>query len=219
MPSATARLKDTVTTPLLNCSTSKSTSSARVTALPGPNRSRFLLLQDLTLTRAGAHITCRIQLARDGTTASGEASELDTSGVDVTLGNVPVQTIELGVHNASIFVGYNGGHVLPNLLPRGVSVTSDPCSKKLGSSTFADLALRFMLEPGELLLAGGGEPHTAGGASGEVVGAVAQRRLDSAVPVACRAADMNALEGARRLAQRSGLGHEHQRGPAPQPTM
>ena len=50
------------------------------TALPGPNRSRFLLLQDLTLTRAGAHITCRIQLSREGTIAAGEASELDTSG-------------------------------------------------------------------------------------------------------------------------------------------
>lgn len=50
------------------------------TALPGPNRSRFLLLQDLTLSRAGAHITCRIQLAREGATATGEASELDTSG-------------------------------------------------------------------------------------------------------------------------------------------
>ncbi|MBR9990193.1 MAG: hypothetical protein KFH98_10575 [Gemmatimonadetes bacterium] len=49
------------------------------TAMPGPNRSRFLLLQDLTLTRVGAHITCRIQLARDSTTAAGEASELDTS--------------------------------------------------------------------------------------------------------------------------------------------
>jgi hypothetical protein len=50
------------------------------TALPGPNRARFLLLQDLTLTRAGSHITCRVQLARDGVTAAGEASELDTSG-------------------------------------------------------------------------------------------------------------------------------------------
>jgi hypothetical protein len=50
------------------------------TAIPGPNRSRFLLLQDLSLSRAGAHITCRIQLAREGTIATGEASELDTSG-------------------------------------------------------------------------------------------------------------------------------------------
>jgi hypothetical protein len=50
------------------------------TAIPGPNRSRFLLLQDLSLSRAGAHITCRIQLAREGTIATGEASELDTTG-------------------------------------------------------------------------------------------------------------------------------------------
>lgn len=50
------------------------------TALPAQNTARFLLLQDLTLTRAGAHITCRVQLARDNTIASGEASELDTSG-------------------------------------------------------------------------------------------------------------------------------------------
>jgi hypothetical protein len=48
--------------------------------LPTQNRSRFLLLQDLTLTRAGSHITCRVQLAREGTICSGEASELDTSG-------------------------------------------------------------------------------------------------------------------------------------------
>lgn len=49
-------------------------------ALPTQSRSRFLLLQDLTLTRAGAHITCRVQLTREGTNAAGEASELDTSG-------------------------------------------------------------------------------------------------------------------------------------------
>lgn len=47
--------------------------------VPGPGRARFLLLQDLTLTRVGAHITCRIQLARDSTTGTGEASEIDTS--------------------------------------------------------------------------------------------------------------------------------------------
>ncbi|MGH7447064.1 MAG: hypothetical protein ACRELT_05870 [Longimicrobiales bacterium] len=49
-------------------------------AMPTQSRARFLLLQDLTLTRAGSHITCRVQLAREGTAASGEASELDTSG-------------------------------------------------------------------------------------------------------------------------------------------
>jgi ABC-2 type transport system ATP-binding protein len=46
----------------------------------------------------------------------------------------------------SIFVGYNGGHVLPAAFPQAVGVTGDPCSKKLGSKTFEDLALRFFSE-------------------------------------------------------------------------
>jgi ABC-2 type transport system ATP-binding protein len=46
----------------------------------------------------------------------------------------------------SIFVGYNGGHVLPNVLPRGVNVTSDPCSRKLGGGDFRQLSLRFFDE-------------------------------------------------------------------------
>jgi pimeloyl-ACP methyl ester carboxylesterase len=46
----------------------------------------------------------------------------------------------------SIFVGYNGGHVLPALLPAGVRVTSDPCSKKLAGGDFRDLSLRFFDE-------------------------------------------------------------------------
>lgn len=40
---------------------------------------RFLLLQDLTLTRTGAHVTCRIQLVRENELVSGEARELDSS--------------------------------------------------------------------------------------------------------------------------------------------
>jgi hypothetical protein len=39
---------------------------------------RFLLLQDLSLTRTGAHVTCRVQLMRDDLPACGEARELDT---------------------------------------------------------------------------------------------------------------------------------------------
>jgi ABC-2 type transport system ATP-binding protein len=46
----------------------------------------------------------------------------------------------------SIFVAYNGGHVLPSVLPQGVTVTSDPCSEELAGGSFADLALRFMDE-------------------------------------------------------------------------
>lgn len=49
----------------------------------------------------------------------------------------------------SIFVGYNGGHTLPLVLPAGSSfdvplATEDACSPRLGSATFADLALRFL---------------------------------------------------------------------------
>jgi hypothetical protein len=40
---------------------------------------RLLLLQDITLTRAGGHVTCRVQLVREDATATGEARELDTA--------------------------------------------------------------------------------------------------------------------------------------------
>ena len=46
----------------------------------------------------------------------------------------------------SIFVGYNGGHVLPQLFPRGVDVTSDPCSEKLAGGDFRALSIRFFDE-------------------------------------------------------------------------
>lgn len=49
----------------------------------------------------------------------------------------------------SIFVGYNGGHTLPSLLPAGSNfeiplVATDACSPTLGSPSFADLGLRFL---------------------------------------------------------------------------
>lgn len=46
----------------------------------------------------------------------------------------------------SIFVGYNGGHVLPAVFPQAVGVAGDPCSKKLGGGSFEDLAIRFFTE-------------------------------------------------------------------------
>ncbi|MEO9323237.1 alpha/beta fold hydrolase [Nocardioides sp. C4-1] len=46
----------------------------------------------------------------------------------------------------SIFVGYNGGHVLPQLLPAGIDVTSDPCSKRLAGGDFRRLSIRFFDE-------------------------------------------------------------------------
>ena len=46
----------------------------------------------------------------------------------------------------SIFVGYNGGHVLPSVLPQGVNVTSDPCSTRLAGGDFRRLSIRFFDE-------------------------------------------------------------------------
>ena len=46
----------------------------------------------------------------------------------------------------SIFVGYNGGHVIPSVVPLGQAPTSDPCSRKLAGSDFTALTLRFFAE-------------------------------------------------------------------------
>ena len=44
----------------------------------------------------------------------------------------------------SIFVGYNGGHVLPNAFPLTVQPTGDPCSAQLsGGRDFTALTIRF----------------------------------------------------------------------------
>jgi ABC-2 type transport system ATP-binding protein len=46
----------------------------------------------------------------------------------------------------SIFIGYNGGHVLPNAFPYTPAVSGDPCSKQLAGGDFRHLALRFFTE-------------------------------------------------------------------------
>jgi ABC-2 type transport system ATP-binding protein len=46
----------------------------------------------------------------------------------------------------SIFVGYNGGHVLPAVFPQGINVSSDPCSTKLAGGDFRALSIRFFDE-------------------------------------------------------------------------
>ena len=44
----------------------------------------------------------------------------------------------------SIFVGYNGGHVLPNAFPLTTQPSGDPCSAKLtGGKGFTELTVRF----------------------------------------------------------------------------
>lgn len=64
----------------------------------------------------------------------------------------------------SIFVAYNGGHVLPSALPRGIAVTSDPCSKKLAGGNFRALSVRFfdtVLKDRRTGLTGWGKYHLA----------------------------------------------------------
>ncbi|WP_210439557.1 alpha/beta hydrolase family protein [Nocardioides xinjiangensis] len=74
----------------------------------------------------------------------------------------------------SIFVGYNGGHTLPSVLPAGTNADvpvaggTDACSPVLGSESFADLGLRFLqqrLQGTKSGLTGFGRYHlaTAGG--------------------------------------------------------
>jgi ABC-2 type transport system ATP-binding protein len=54
----------------------------------------------------------------------------------------------------SIFVGYNGGHVLPAVYPTSTDsagtvpggVSADPCSRELAGGDFEDLTLRFFAE-------------------------------------------------------------------------
>ena len=46
----------------------------------------------------------------------------------------------------SIFIGYNGGHVLPNAFPYTPAVSGDPCSKQLAGGDFTALTVRFFNE-------------------------------------------------------------------------
>jgi hypothetical protein len=48
-------------------------------ALAGTPAGRILLLQDLSISRSGAHVTCRVQLMRDDSVSFGEAREIDTA--------------------------------------------------------------------------------------------------------------------------------------------
>ncbi|WP_323793705.1 CocE/NonD family hydrolase [Nocardioides sp.] len=55
-------------------------------------------------------------------------------------------TLTRSARKKSIFVGYNGGHVLPAALPQGINVTSDPCSQRLAGGDFEQLSIRFFDE-------------------------------------------------------------------------
>ncbi|WP_020390010.1 CocE/NonD family hydrolase [Kribbella catacumbae] len=64
----------------------------------------------------------------------------------------------------SLLVGYNGGHVLPSVVPPGFYTPGDPCSIALGSPNFVSLAQRFMalnLKRQDTGLTGFGSYHLA----------------------------------------------------------
>jgi pimeloyl-ACP methyl ester carboxylesterase len=66
----------------------------------------------------------------------------------------------------SIFVGYNGGHVLPNVYPQALAPSGDPCSKLLGGGSFTDLTIKFFdhaLKGKRNSLQGYGQYHLATG--------------------------------------------------------
>ena len=81
----------------------------------------------------------------------------------------------------SIFTAYNGGHVLPAVLPAGVTVDSDPCAEKVSGGDFTDLTLAFLdraLKGGKKTLRGYGRFHLATPDSGCVTTRNIKRRLE-----------------------------------------
>ncbi|HSJ24474.1 MAG TPA: hypothetical protein VK929_07405 [Longimicrobiales bacterium] len=74
-----------------------------VTMAPAPTAGRFLLLQDLTLSRSGAHISCRVQLMRGDVPAIGEARELDTiAGRARAAANATLRAAENAAENLAL---------------------------------------------------------------------------------------------------------------------
>lgn len=74
------------------------------------------------------------------------------------------QAMTAGARRRSIFVGYNGGHVLPAVLPAGTTADTDPCSRKLAGGDFERLTVRFLdhvLKGRRTTLRGFGRMHLA----------------------------------------------------------
>jgi hypothetical protein len=75
------------------------------------------------------------------------------------------KSLTADARSRSIFVGYNGGHVLPGrLVPPGRQASGDPCSQELGGGSFSDLSLKFfdtVLKHQDQGLTGYGQYHLA----------------------------------------------------------
>ena len=85
----------------------------------------------------GRRLPSRCSSARARPTPSSRSSRAWPTGSDA---------LTPKARRDSIFVAYNGGHVLPGVLPRGISVTSDPCSTQLAGGDFEALSRRFFDE-------------------------------------------------------------------------
>lgn len=74
------------------------------------------------------------------------------------------QAMTAEARRKSIFVAYNGGHVLPAILPAGTMADTDPCSRKLAGGDFEKLNIRFfdqVLRGRKTGLRGFGKMHLA----------------------------------------------------------
>lgn len=91
-------------------------------ALSSTPPGRILLLQDLSLSRAGAHLTCRVQLVRDDSVAFGEAREIDTAaGRARAAANATLRAAENTMENLAL--GLEAAVVTP-LFGRNYAVVS-----------------------------------------------------------------------------------------------
>jgi hypothetical protein len=83
---------------------------------------RMLLLHDLTLSRSGSHVSCRIELMRRGAIATGDAQELDTATGRVrATANATLRAAEQAIEKLAL--GLEGATVL-HLFGRGYGVVS-----------------------------------------------------------------------------------------------
>ena len=99
------------------------------------------------------------------------------------------QALTDNARRQSVFVGYNGGHALPNAVPAGYGSGGDGCSKTLAPGdpsidSFGELARQFLVENlqgGVPVITGHGQYHltTAGGGCLTVDSVAATRTYDA----------------------------------------